>query len=55
MFGPYVVLNRPYNFAEFIRLLTEEVFPDIYGVLGDRKWRRAIWQQVFHDLICLSL
>ena len=55
VFGPYVVRNRPYNSAEYIRLLTEEVFPDIYVVLGDRKWGRDIWQQVFHDLICPSL
>ena len=55
MFGPYMVRNRPYNTAEYIRLLTEEVFSDIHRRPGNRKWGRAIWQQVCHDLICLSL
>ena len=55
VFGPYMIRNRPYNSAEYIRLLEEEVFPDIHGVLGDRKWQRAIWQQVCHDLTCLTL
>ena len=46
VFGPYVVRNRPYNSAEYIRLLTEEVFLDMYVVVGHRKWGSAIWQQV---------
>ena len=49
MFGPYFIRNRPYNSAEYVRLLAEEVWPEIQFVLGGRCWRRAIWMQV--DLV----
>ena len=46
VFGPYFIRNRPYNSAEYVRLLAEEVFPEIQFALGGRRWRRAIWMQV---------
>ena len=46
MFCPYVIRNRPYNSAEYVRLLDEDVFPDILFALGARRWNRAIWMQV---------
>ena len=39
---PYVIRNRPYNSAEYIRLLTEEVFPDIQGFIGQARWARRL-------------
>jgi len=46
VFGPYPILNRPYNSVEYVRMLEEDVLPEIQAVLGPRKWRRCIFQQV---------
>ena len=46
VFGPFFIRNRPFNAAEYLRLLREEVFPTIHGYLGDRRWNEATWMQV---------
>lgn len=33
-----------------MRLLGEEVFPDIQGRIGDAAWNMATWMQVFFIL-----
>ena len=48
---PYVIRNRPYNSAEYIRLLTEEVFPDIQGFIGQARWDQATWMQARQQFI----
>ena len=45
IFGPYPV-PTPYNQYTYVALLEETVFPDIRGVIGERRWHRAVWQQV---------
>ena len=50
VFGPYAIDNRPYNAVEYVRLLEEEVFPEIRAVLGEQEWARAIWMQVCYML-----
>jgi len=45
LFGPYFIRNRPYNSDEYMRLLGEEVFPDIQGRIGDAAWNMATWMQ----------
>ena len=47
LFGPYFIRNRPYNSDEYQRILGEEVFPEIRGVIGDAAWNAATWMQVF--------
>ena len=44
--GPFFIRNRPFNVAEYLRLLREEVFPTIHWYLGDRRWNEAMWMQV---------
>lgn len=51
VFGPYVIRNRPYNSAEYIRLLTEEVFPDIQGFIGQARWDQATWMQARQQFV----
>ena len=46
VFGPFFIRNRPFNAAEYLRLLNDEVFPEIHGFLGDRRWSAATWMQV---------
>ena len=46
VFGPYFIRNRPYNAAEYVRLLRDEVFPDIHGVIGGAAFNAATWMQV---------
>ena len=53
MFGPYFIRNRPYNSAEYLRLLAQEVLLEIQFVLGCRRWRAAYWMQV--DLLKIPL
>ena len=48
-FGPYFIRNRPYNSAEYVRLLEEEVLPEIHGVIGPGAFNAATWMQVCVD------
>lgn len=50
VFGPYFIRNRPYNSAEYVRLLQEEVLPDIHGVIGAAAFNMATWMQVRFEL-----
>merc|ERR1711934_392521 len=45
VFGPYFIHNRPYNSAEYVRLLRDEVFPEIHGVIGGAAFNVATWMQ----------
>lgn len=61
VFGPFPIVNRPYNSAEYIRsslnwgiwifiihrMLREDILPEIQAVLGPRRWQRCIFQQVW--------
>ena len=46
VFGPYFIRNQPFNADEYLRLLRDEVFPDIHDYLGDGRWRQVTWMQV---------
>ena len=45
VFGPFFIRNRPYDSQEYVRLLHEEVLPEIHGVIGQARFDMATWMQ----------